>query len=463
MADRRIRVALAVLSGVLFWFAFRLTPWWPAAWLAPIPLLPAAFHSSGREASVLAWLAAGIGLSSNLPYYVTTTGPVVAVIITVLQMLAWGFFVSRARAAVLLGSGMPAVFVLPTLMAAMDTLVAWLSPHGTWGSYAYSQMDALPVIQIASGFGEAGVIFVVGLFASTVAVALYRGPRPAHALPLILVALIVFCGDIRLRVAPTTPVVRVGLASVDNFIARGRDRDAVWRRYPELVKELAGKGARIVVLPEKIDALETTEAKRRTEEFEALAKQSGVWIVAGMQVNEPDRKENVSWVISPDGNLKRVYRKQHMVPYLEGDLTPGTAFMTQKIGEQTFGLAICRDMIFTGFGDRYGDPPVAAVLVPGWDFYSDAWMASGIAAMRGVENGYAVIRAGRESYLNVTDRFGRIIARKRSDFLPGASLISDVPLSVAPPTLFTRFGNLFGALWIAAATGILIRSRRRSV
>lgn len=460
MTDRRIRVALALLSGVLFWFTFRLTPWWPAAWLAPIPVLIAAFHSSGREAAILAWLAAGIGLSSNVPYYLTTTGPIPAIIITVLQMLAWGFFVARTRAAVRRWPNMPVVFVLPTLMAAMDTLVSWLSPHGTWSSYAYSQMDALPVIQIASGFGEAGVIFVVGLFASTVAVSVYRGPRAAHALPLILVALLVFCGDIRLRVAPTTPVERVGLASVDNFIAKGKDRDAVWHRYSELVTELAGQGAKIVVLPEKIDALNVVEAKQRQQELTTLSQRTGVWLVAGMQVNGPDRKDNASWVISPTSGLVRVYLKQQMVPYLERDLTPGTAFMTQRIAGQTFGLAICRDMIFTGFGRSYGDPPVAAMLVPGWDFYTDAWMASGIAAMRGVENGYAVIRAGRESYLNVTDRFGRTIARKRSRFLPGASLIADVPLITAPPTLFARFGNVFGGLWIAAATGILIRSRR---
>ena len=44
------------------------------------------------------------------------------------------------------------------------------------------------------------------------------------------------------------------------------------------------------------------------------------------------------------------------------------------------------------------------MLIPAWDFYVDAWMASNVADMRGVENGYSIIRAGRESYLNVCDR-----------------------------------------------------------
>jgi apolipoprotein N-acyltransferase len=43
--SRAARIVLAVLAGVLFYFALGLTPWWPAAWLAPIPLLVAAFHA----------------------------------------------------------------------------------------------------------------------------------------------------------------------------------------------------------------------------------------------------------------------------------------------------------------------------------------------------------------------------------------------------------------------------------
>jgi len=41
------------------------------------------------------------------------------------------------------------VFVYPVLLAAIDTLVSFFSPHGTWGSFAYTQMDGLSVIQIA--------------------------------------------------------------------------------------------------------------------------------------------------------------------------------------------------------------------------------------------------------------------------------------------------------------------------
>ncbi len=104
------------------------------------------------------------------------------------------------------------------------------------------------------------------------------------------------------------------------------------------------------------------------------------------------------------------------------------------------------------------------MLVPAWDFfYRDAWMASEIAAMRGVENGYSVVRAGRESYLQASDRYGRVVARRQSAYLPGNSLVVDVPLGPASPTIYSRTGDLFGWTCVAMAvfTGLWPKRRRR--
>ncbi len=119
-----------------------------------------------------------------------------------------------------------------------------------------------------------------------------------------------------------------------------------------------------------------------------------------------------------------------------------------EIDGKRYGLAICRDLLFNDVGRAYGKLGVSALLVPAWDFYVDAWMETAVADMRGVENGYSVVRAGRESFLNVADRYGRVVARKRSDFLPGRSLIASVPLGTAVPTFYSRFGNWFGLLMV---------------
>jgi apolipoprotein N-acyltransferase len=59
-----------------------------------------------------------------------------------------------------------AVFVLPTAWAALETLIIRFSPHSSGGSLAYSQMDFLPVVQIASIGGAPAIVFVVLLLAA---------------------------------------------------------------------------------------------------------------------------------------------------------------------------------------------------------------------------------------------------------------------------------------------------------
>ncbi len=64
------RIAAALLSGALLHFTVNLTPWWPAAWVAPVPLLLASFHASSRgETRWLCAIALLLGLSSNFVYY----------------------------------------------------------------------------------------------------------------------------------------------------------------------------------------------------------------------------------------------------------------------------------------------------------------------------------------------------------------------------------------------------------
>jgi len=109
---------------------------------------------------------------------------------------------------------------------------------------------------------------------------------------------------------------------------------------------------------------------------------------------------------------------------------------------------ICRDLLFPGLGRRYGRLGVAALLIPAWDFGRDAWMETATAVLRGVESGYSVVRAGRDSYLDVSDRYGRIVARRRSASLPGRGLVADLPLGPARPTIYARFGDVFG--WLCA-------------
>ncbi len=86
------------------------------------------------------------------------------------------------------------------------------------------------------------------------------------------------------------------------------------------------------------------------------------------------------------------------------------------------------------------------MLVPGWDFRLDRRWHGHIAVMRGVEDGFSVVRAARDGNLTVSDNLGRITAEVRSDSAPMATLIADVPV-VHNRTLYVRLGDWFG--WFA--------------
>ena len=116
---------------------------------------------------------------------------------------------------------------------------------------------------------------------------------------------------------------------------------------------------------------------------------------------------------------------------------------------------------FASLGRSYGKEEVVAMLEPAWDYGRDAWMAARVAALRGVENGYAVVHSARRGVLSASDRYGRFVAETPSGALPGAAIIAQVPVESRPATLYTRFGDWFG--WLCVVGAALLRFLPRSL
>jgi apolipoprotein N-acyltransferase len=90
------------------------------------------------------------------------------------------------------------------------------------------------------------------------------------------------------------------------------------------------------------------------------------------------------------------------------------------------------------------------MAVPANDFVKDGWIHARMAVMRGVENGFAVVRAAFNGIETVSDAQGRVLARA-STVQPGmVRLSADVPLGPGP-TLYTRIGDVFAWACVLAA------------
>jgi apolipoprotein N-acyltransferase len=459
--DTRIRrVVAAILSGAMISIAAGLHPWWPIAWIAVTPLLAAAFIASPLEAVGLAVLAAVVGCISTTGFYLQVAGPIVALLAPVGRAVELVVAVTLARRAVVQWRHWLSIFVYPALTAGFDMLESSFSGHGSAASFAQSQMNAIAVIQIAALAGTSGVVFTVNLFASTLAVAWYQRSgwgqfRRGYVLAGLLLFGALAFGFIRVAAARNEPGVVIGLVVVDTpvKVQAGSIDTALWSKYKSAIDDAARRGARIVVLPEKIAPLSPAEASPLRRALAAVARSDQVYLLVGVTIAAPNRRENRAWLLDPSGATEADYSKRHLVPRFEDAFVPGRVKMIRIVQGTLSGIAICKDMDFPRLGREYSRQDVRLMLVPAWDFGRDNWQHSRVAILRGVEGGYTIARAAKDGFLTLSDSYGRVLYQAPSSNRPYASLVAKVPVGTGE-TLYALVGNTFG--WLALILGVAL-------
>jgi apolipoprotein N-acyltransferase len=361
------------------------------------------------------------------------------------------------------------VLAYPLLWCAFDTLLAHLHPDGNWSSLAYSQAGFAPALQIVSLLGVAGLVFVLSLFPATLALAVVHGWRAARWPFACAVLMMLGClgfGHARIPAAASPQGALVGLAAIDDFIGPrvpAAEVERIWAQYERHVDALAGQGARIVLLPEKVAVLAPDAAAALRQRMAKLAARAGVWLSVGIGVNagiDDGGKTNHLWLFAPDGRLAADYLKHHLAPP-ERDYAAGAGFEVRAIDGTRYGLAICKDAHFAEMGRSYAGLGAQALLVPAWDFGEDGEYAARLSAVRSVETGMPMLRAAREGLLTISDAYGRVVVEKASAPLPGVTLLGRVPAPLSSPTLYSRTGDVFGWLCTAMAVLMLVLGYRR--
>ncbi len=144
------------------------------------------------------------------------------------------------------------------------------------------------------------------------------------------------------------------------------DKRTAIRTAERLVEQAAGRGAQLVVLPEKWNGYGPTRVIAASaepaggESFEAMqdwASRFGVTLIGGsITESRPDhpRLSNTCFVFNPDGTLQASYRKIHMFDvnvdgrvYRESDAEePGDTTVVIDACGWRIGLSICYDLRF---------------------------------------------------------------------------------------------------------------------
>jgi apolipoprotein N-acyltransferase len=454
-------VAAVLASGAMLYLVQGAHPAWPLAWAAPTPILAFSLRASAGVASVAALGAYALGGLAILPLATKTTAPpLVAVYLLVMSVAFSATVLATRRVSRRLGPWL-AVWVFPILWTTWEFAISQLGVVGI----AYSQVDFPPALQLAAWTGAPGITFAVSMMASALAIAWrLRHDRKlalrALAIPLALCTGVLAWGTGRLAQLPGAAVVRVGLAASDETVRFFRTENAdealgVVAAYARRIGHLAARGARVVVLPEKLVGVTPAYAESVRAALADVARAHRVWVVVGLNRIEGPVRRNVALVVDPAGQVALEYDKVHLLLPLERGYRMGRAPGVIRTSEGTWGIAICRDLMFTDVARAYARAGAGLLLVPAWDFVVDGRMATRVAAMRAVEGGFALVRAAQEGFVAVSDDRGRIVAEAATSASAETLLVVDVSPGPAA-TLYSRAGDWFAWLVTAFAATIVI-------
>ncbi|HEY1804884.1 MAG TPA: nitrilase-related carbon-nitrogen hydrolase [Terracidiphilus sp.] len=462
-----IGIAACAAAAALLYFGNGLTPQWPLMWFAPLPLLLFALQRPTWQAALVTaggWMAGGLALWGYLralgappvAWFADFGMGAVVLVAAVLLM----------RALVRRGAVWIAWLTLPAVWVTFEFVRAvWLWPYGSSACIAYSQLNFLPFLQLASLAGPWGMGFVLLLFPAGLALGIHLwGSARTLAMQVVcatlgVVGAILIFGAVRLAIPQPGPVVKVGLVAsdtVEGIAHSGAATERLFEEYSQSAQELIARGAQVVVLPENVGVVIDPDMARTDAIFQAVADRTGATIVAGMTHIEPTAHYNQARIYVP-GEAVRSYNKEHLLPPFEtGNYKPGT---TRTLFEasggaaaQTWSVAICKDLDFSEPARAYGQARVGLMLTPAWDFRVDGFWHGHAAAMRAVEDGFSLVRPARRGLLTVTDDRGRIVAETPSNAAPFATLLTTVPAGHSR-TLFLLLGDWFG--WCSMALSVL--------
>jgi len=468
------------LSATLFFFGTGLAPFWPLLWLSPIPVLWLAPRLPASAAFFVAAAAFALG-SFNEWYYLSIVIPWwLCVFNTVAPACLFGCAALLFRDRVLKGQLWQAALIVPAFWVAYEYVTSIVSVHGTIGNISYSQMNFLPILQIAAVTGIWGISFSILLFASAVAALFSAGPIRQKQILAFGSAAFLVCvlgyGFWRLAATPKdSPSIKVALIASDDsmnlVVPTVEDARSAFERFGKKMQTMSTQGIQLFVLPEHSGPVTDASEAATDAFFEQLTQQTHAFIAIGIDRISPKVSWNQERLYAPNGTLLATYDKHHLLPHWEDQFKPSTSRTALSVpygamcagpGAKTsavsalsgkWGLEICKDMDFPLLSRQYSRDGIALMVVPAWDFSIDGWLHGRIGILRGVEGGFSIARSAKKSILYATDDRGRVLAQRDTSFAPFATVVATVPVR-HDPTIYAKFGDWFA--WLDLALLLLL-------
>ena len=466
-----------------------------AAWLGPAFMLH--FLDTSRR-----WSGLGLGLTASffvwsfswqgmIPapgwlYFMVTA---IYAVVYFLPYIAHRFLASGSAA-------FRSSLVFPTAWVGVDLLFQrYVSPYGSWTAVAYTQLDFLALTQLASITGSFGVTFLVTWFASTLAWLWRSGPTVrrlrtaalSYGIPFAAVmalgasrlAIVEFASE-TLRVAAITPTEKLATEFAAAFQAALTAGTLSDTQTTELIDAATRLNSDLVdrtrqAADEDVDVIAWSEtAARVTQSGEAdlikggrqLVDAYGVVLVLAYATWDPESTPplgNKLAILHPGATSAVHYRKARPVIGAEAPFLAGrdSAVAIIETPDGRLAAAICHDLDFPDLIREAGRKNVRLMVGPSADWPQIEDMHAGMAKLRAVENGFALVRPTSGGRTIAVDAYGREMTWVDQDGVR----ITDVS-AAGVPTAYARIGDLFAWLclggFLLLAVGRLADQRRLS-
>jgi apolipoprotein N-acyltransferase len=206
------------------------------------------------------WFFGQLNSWGDLAYGIGLPWPLI-VISFLMSAVVFALGVLLARSFLRRNSLFLAAIAFPVWWIVYEYVSATVSPHSTYGNLAYTQMDCLPLIQIASVTGIWGITFVVFLFAGVAGALLSGAGNRQQRRMVTIVTAVVLCavflfGGWRLRSNPPARSIAVTLIAKDvpMSVYLGSEQQALelLREYADEIRRATPAGTELIVLPEKV-------------------------------------------------------------------------------------------------------------------------------------------------------------------------------------------------------------------
>ncbi|MGB0715341.1 MAG: nitrilase-related carbon-nitrogen hydrolase [Phycisphaerae bacterium] len=374
---------------------------------------------------------------------------------------------------------------LPCGLASFEFASARLSPGGTWGSLAYTFVDDLAIVQVASLFGWTSLTFLIGWLAASINwvsrnhVSNGRVILAAGTVGLVLASSAIY-GSLRVTtnerpsdetmiaciVAPSTySPERVN--DVWAYTRGVKTNNTSWSKAVERIGESlnehllatereAERGADFVFWPEVSASITMAEYETWTEAVAALAISKRIHVGVGLMVFRPAEQLpsiNKYLLVGPDGEVLMDFVKATRPPGA-GHIVGDGILPTVDTPPGIMTAAICFDLDFPHLIGQAGRMRADVLFAPSNDWRDAAPTHAAMARMRAIEQGVTLIRPTRDGITIICNPFGQVVSSMSLDDGETGSLLAGVNVQ-SVSTLYGSMGDLFNWLCVVSVACLI--------